>query len=359
MGLEAVLDRLGPLGPPLRARARRAQRGASRLRARVQSHGLVLMYHRVAEPTSDPWDMAVSPKNFAAQMDVLKQRGDCLALPEFARRIAGRNAPRRSIVITFDDGYRDNLLSAAPTLEARGLPATFFVVSGTLGAGRDFWWDALARIFLETPRLPPELRLETASGPHAWRLGAAADCTPAEIRQLRGWRANETRPSHLRQTLFLAVWDVLASHPLAEAEALCERVAAWAGVDRRGPVADHPLEPDDIGRLVRGGLIDVGGHTVSHRPLDDLAPAEAAAEIKGCRAALSDLAGREIQSFSYPFGRFAPVTPSLVREAGFACACNSRPRLAYAPADPYRIPRIVVPDLDAEAFTEFLWERVG
>src|SRR6185312_15237537 len=44
--------------------------------------------------------------------------------------------------------YADNLQVAAPLLAERGLPASFFIVSGTIGSGREFWWDELEGLLL-------------------------------------------------------------------------------------------------------------------------------------------------------------------------------------------------------------------
>ncbi|MGD9614509.1 MAG: polysaccharide deacetylase family protein [Alphaproteobacteria bacterium] len=175
------------------------------MRAKVQSHGFVLMYHRIAEPLSDPWDLAVSPNNFRAQLEVVRREGVCLPLPDFAARITDRNCLRRLFAITFDDGYRDNLINAAPALEAHDLPATIFVVSGAVGAGCDFWWDALARVFLSIPSLPYELRIDTGVGTHKWTPGTVAQCTRREIEHLSAWRVDEEPATHGRQKLFLAV----------------------------------------------------------------------------------------------------------------------------------------------------------
>ena len=66
----------------------------------------------------------MSPKNFAEQLEVIS-----------------RLSPRP--VVTFDDGYADNLHNALPLLERYDVPAQFFVVSGVLGAETEMWWDAL------------------------------------------------------------------------------------------------------------------------------------------------------------------------------------------------------------------------
>lgn len=343
----------------LNALAHKVNGKQQQLRARVQRHGLVLMYHRVAQPSSDPWDMSVSPAHFAEHLDVIQSRARCLPLPEFANRMGSPDRPRRMVAITFDDGYRDNLLNAAPALEARDMPATVFVVSGSVNSGQDFWWDALARVFLTMPALPESLDIVSAGKRHSWTLGEGAICSPQEVQSFATWSAGNTPPWHPRQTVFLGVWAILGALGLADAEALCERVVAWGGAERPGPADDHVMTREEVARLARDGLIEVGGHTRTHCQLDRTDQAEAAAEIAGCRADLREMIGRDIHSFTYPFGRFAPGTPDIVREAGFTQACTNRWRVAFPGTDRFRIPRVNVADMDGEDFGRFLHWIVG
>lgn len=357
--MTSLLDQLGPLKPAAASVKRHAGDALLRLQAGVFRHGLVLMYHRVAAPETDPWDMSVSPAHFAEHLDVLKRYGACTSLPTLVDQRISPDRPRRRIAITFDDGYRDNAVNAAPGLEAHDLPATMFVVSGIVGRSREFWWDALARVFLVTSNLPEELRLTARGEEHVWTLGAASACTPVELQGFAHWSADRHAVSHPRQAVFLAVWGVLNAGSLAEADALCETVLAWAGVDADGPPRDHPMTAEDVSRLAAGGLIEIGGHTVTHQGLDAADRDRAIGEISGCRRQLREIAGREITSFSYPFGRFGPATPDLVREAGFHRACNSRQRLVLSGADPFLIPRISVSNMDGSQFERFLEKVTG
>jgi len=103
-------------------------------RARV----VVLYYHRIGTPDV----LTKSASEFRLDLDYLRRRYQCISLAELCGTIRS-NAPlrHRSVVITFDDGYRDNFLEAAPLLKAAGLPATFFVATGFIGTDRDFDHD--------------------------------------------------------------------------------------------------------------------------------------------------------------------------------------------------------------------------
>lgn len=90
----------------------------------------VIMYHKItaAEP---PSDLVTSPQVFKAHIDAIKGAGySTITVGQLAEHMRGeRTLPQRSVVITFDDGWRDNL-AAAQQLQARGMVATFFVMSG-------------------------------------------------------------------------------------------------------------------------------------------------------------------------------------------------------------------------------------
>lgn len=101
----------------------------------------VLMYHRVdpLEPGDDP-RLCVTPQLFESHLDWLAGNDyrPC-TIGDFANWFAGEGslAPG-SILITFDDGYRNLHEHVLPRLAARGWPATVFLVSGLIGR-RDDW----------------------------------------------------------------------------------------------------------------------------------------------------------------------------------------------------------------------------
>ena len=99
--------------------------------------GLVLVHHGVGEtdPSADPAHLVAGVGTLAAQLDWLAGRGYRFwSADELARRAAADGPPPGTAVLTFDDGLADGLSVAAPLLRDRGVPATFFVCPGLLGA---------------------------------------------------------------------------------------------------------------------------------------------------------------------------------------------------------------------------------
>lgn len=105
-------------------------------------HGpLILMYHSVQQGASVPtWTWAVSLHRFLSQLDFLAAEG--YATPTMAELVATPTRQGRTAVITFDDGYADNL-AACEALEKRGMRATWFIVAGSLASSPS--WPADGR----------------------------------------------------------------------------------------------------------------------------------------------------------------------------------------------------------------------
>lgn len=95
----------------------------------------ILYYHSISDA---PMRSSVSPSLFAAQMELLAGRGYAvLALSDAVHRLAARGTlPQQAVVVTLDDGFRDNYDHAMPVLQRLGLPATVFLTAGYIGTSR-------------------------------------------------------------------------------------------------------------------------------------------------------------------------------------------------------------------------------
>ena len=131
---------------------------------------LILCYHRVAEGVDDPFRLCVSPGNFAAQLEELGRVAEPSTLDD-----VGRPSRKRRVVVTFDDGYGDNLWNAEPIARAKGVPITVFVTSGKIDDARGMWWDQLGALLRHRPAGTTEVRLSLPSGPVMVPLGSEGD----------------------------------------------------------------------------------------------------------------------------------------------------------------------------------------
>lgn len=91
--------------------------------------GKILLYHRIANVSEDPRLLSVSPENFYNQLKFLKEKFNIISLKEMVEQIKERKLKNKSVAITIDDGYNDNLYQALPILDKLQVPATIFVVA--------------------------------------------------------------------------------------------------------------------------------------------------------------------------------------------------------------------------------------
>lgn len=316
---------------------------------RVGGSVVVLAYHRVADLQADPQALAVSPEHFEAQARMLAERYRVISLAEVADGLARRRLPRRAVAITFDDGYADNLYVAAPVLREHTLPATIFVSSGYTTGTREFWWDELERMVLAPGTLPERLELAASATRFARDLGDARELTAEEAERYARWTVL-TGPPTPRHRLYLELSAFVRSLDATEREEALASLRAITG--SADPRPSHlPLTVADLTALAGDPLIDIGGHTADHVLLSALAPERQREEIGRDRARLAELLGREPHAFAYPYGGlsdFTVASADAVREAGYRVACTTVDRPVKPWSDPYRLPRFLVRDWDAE-----------
>jgi len=306
---------------------------------------IILMYHRVAQLTHDPWQIAVSPDRFAAQIEALVQLRNVVPLRWLAAQMAQGCVPKKVAVVTFDDGYVDLLAQAKPVLERYGCPATAFLVTGVIGNTHSFWWDELSRVVFGTPLLPTELEIEIAGRLHGWRTddGLAASQSDADDGR-----------TVTREQLHYALWRLMRPLEPEPRWELVMRLCTWAGIEIEANSAHRPLTEEEVRRLASPSFIDIGAHSVTHPVLPLLDEPGKRAEVESSRAACEELTGEPVDTFAYPYGEFDDSAAACVRDAGFVCACTTRRGAVSSKNDPMLLPRFQIENWQGADFARRL-----
>lgn len=334
----------------------RLRQAVRRVRKRLAPGTLILLYHRVAEVGSDPWSLCVKPQHFAQQLEVLRKHTRPMQLQQLNQALQQGKRSHRSVVITFDDGYADNLHNVKPLLERYDIPATIFVSSGCVGHEREFWWDELERVLLQPGTLPEILQIKINGSTYEWNLGEAADYSEDAYQRHRCWLAEHDHDPSPRQSLYRSLWQLLRPMLESERRKVLDELLAWAGAEPVNRSTHRSLTPAEVFTLGQGELIEVGSHTVTHPFLSALSTASQQDEIQRSKARLEELIGHQVNSFAYPHGDYTAETVNLVREAGFTCACSTVADVVWRHNDCFQLPRIVVEDWDGEEFARWLKE---
>lgn len=312
------------------------------LRSRLMGSTLILGYHCIAEPVSDPYFLCVTPEHFREQLEVLRQVGQVISLRELVRGLQGRKVPNRAVVLTFDDGYADVLHQAKPLLDRYQTPATVFVTTGSLG--HEFWWDKLERVLLSSARLSERISLQVRDGSYEW--------VPVDPRHRRA-------PGSRRDFVNSIYRSLLLLSP-GEREKAMDRLWEWIGTaPNDGSLSRRAMAVNELLELAAGDLIDVGAHTVTHPVLAGLPIPVQQSEIQDSKVHLEKILSRPVTSFAYPNGSSSKATLAIVRETGFGCACTSYNDVVWRGSDLFHLPRFWIPDWDGETFSRWLrlWLR--
>jgi len=288
-------------------------------RVPVWRGALVVNYHRIGDGSASPYDRTLwsaTPEELGVHLETLARHFEVVG-PEYLTEAPPRRLGR-AVLITFDDGYRDNYESAFPALRSHGLHATFFVATGFIDRPRAPWWDEVAWMVRTSPRseLPAGDWLDRGIEFDEPERERAVGSLLALYKGMAGERANE----------FL---DFLAE-------------ATGSGRCHEADAHDAWMTWDMVRELRSAGMW-VGAHTVDHPVLARSSRARQEEEIAGCRDRLAAELGERPRYFSYPVGlpgTFDSETQALVRDSGFELAfAFSGGYVRDSVQDRYAVPR--------------------
>lgn len=267
-------------------------------------------------------------------------------MDEFVQRLLQKTLPADAIAVTFDDGYRDNLLSAKPILARYSVPATLFLATGYVDRNCGFWSDDLATMILEAPD-PVHAR---------WNIGEDAvvlDWQEPEPGDLEGcWRACDPAVT-ARQRAYLVAWRTIKRAALDEREKIMRSLR-----QRFTPSQDAlslPMTSTEVTSILEGDLVTLGAHTVTHPSLPSRSISECRQEITESMERCAAFSDRPITGFAYPYGDVNAAVRNEVEASGALWACSTVHASVDAVAlDPFLLPRIAVPNGRLRVFVSLI-----
>jgi len=289
----------------------------------------VLIYHRVGHSQDPLRPRMATAEEFRGQLRALARFFHPVGLLDGLRRLRAGTLPSRAVAVTFDDGYKDNVQVALPVLREQGIPATFFIATSYLDAGR-MWNDTVIEA---VRRLTP--------GEHAFgHAGLEEISVPHSL---------DRRP------LVLGLLNALKHRPQDERQGAADRLAELAG---QALPRDLMMRREDVKLLIEAGM-DVGGHTRTHPILSGLPATQAEQEIAGGLDDIASITGRRPTLFAYPNGRrgldYGDREVGLLRRIGVEAAFVTNRGVVTRNSDPLQLPRLTPLHRRAGRFGIALW----
>lgn len=288
---------------------------------------LIWNYHRIgdaAESLFDPHLFSATAEDFDRQVAFLKRNFEVIGLTDLDQALS---QPRgQFMLLTFDDGYRDNYSRAFPILKSHGVPATFFIATGFIDRPKTPVWDELA-----------------------WML---------RMTSLKTLAANEWLPTALclADQPFRRLLSVYKSLGTELTEPYLDFLADTLGTGRcPTSLANDEWMTWDMLREMQAGGMTFGGHTVQHPILANATADQQDWEVGECRRRLIDELGEPIEAFSYPNGKrgdFNEFTRAALRSHGYRWAFSYSGGYCHPRhADCWDLPRTAVEsDIDLARF---------
>lgn len=260
----------------------------------------ILTLHRVLPQADDIFPGEVDAARFREILGWLKDWAHVMPLDEAAERLARGSLPARACVLTFDDGYEDNVSVALPILQEFRMPATFFIATGFLGQGR-MWNDRIIEAIRHAPAGALDLSTVTGDERSRFQIGDA---------------------SSRRQAIDALLGVIKYRVP-------DERVQCVAAIETLcGGAHDQALMMGDAGiRQLRAAGMQIGAHTVNHPILATLDAAGMRREIGDSKDYLEAVLREPVRLFAYPNGKpgqdYNADSVAQVKDLGFLAAVST------------------------------------
>jgi len=282
----------------------------------TKSQVAILLYHRTC-PEKGNWSLgALTPQGFEKQMEYLCRNYEMLALEELVHCIQRRKPlPRKAVVVTFDDGYRDSYLYAYPILKRNHIPLTMFLSTGYIGSiDKLFWWDKVSYLI--------------------WH----AAVKEVDLDEL-GSYSLQSKPDKLHARHIIT--ERLKKLSDQRKNLLIEKLHHISGVEiPAGLGRELILTWDEVREMSNNGII-FGAHSVNHPVLTNLPLERAKWEIIHSKKDIEEKLGKEVTAFSYPNGDFGPELVKFIKGSGFSCAVTAgSSKLVASKDDPYELSSI-------------------
>jgi len=202
----------------------------------------VLFYHGVDQVDEED-SLHIAPESFEREMQFLLKHYEVVAMEEFEQRFFANRLSGHEIVVTFDDGYCNNLTYAAPVLQSLKIPFTVFISTAHIESG-DYFPTAIARMIIRDSQVKH----------------LSLDCLKLEM---------PLQDNSHRKIICEAVIQTLKHSNVLFVNEICRQLIANVSADEYQSLcdqhrADRPLNWDDVQRLHEeyGGTI--GSHCVQH-----------------------------------------------------------------------------------------------
>lgn len=300
---------------------------AGRIRAFPKASGILLMYHEVLpdEVELPAWTV-VRESDFRWQMMYLQAHFDVVSMERALVRLSGPEPSERPFaVVTFDDGYRGNLVTVLPIMKSLGLPFLVYVAVQKVMEGGLYWYDQVIRLLGGGQSITVELE----SGSQIIPMHIPG----SEVPSARRWTAMEQLLRRLKQM---------------SPEERSQNVARIVLDSLEGNSVPAMLNESELRELAAADLVTIGSHTYGHELLDQISSEAVSETLRVADLHIERMVGYAAEHFAYPNGNYNSAVLAQVQKFGYRTAVTTKPGLWSAKTPHLEIPRISIGRFETE-----------
>ncbi len=298
--------------------------GIEKLFSTLSSHStLILMYHGVVKHQDLSLSVNhISVSDFEKHLEYFSRNFKIISLEEaFDNYRSGKATKRKSLVITFDDGYENNYLNAYPLLKKYNFPATIFVTSQCLlNPERLLWYDQL-------DLCKSVINYEKFSKREI-QLSSQDENGTLKIRDIHALR-------RLMKSVNAKDKELILSNVINKDE-------AKDIINKTDPEYYRLLKKDQIREMADSGLIEIGSHTVFHPNLDTLQTKDLEFELNESKKILQLASAKKINSIAFPDGAYNQDVKRMAEKAGYQNLLAAEYKIQEDKADKGILPRLSI-----------------
>lgn len=303
------------------------------LRFLYRKRVVILTIHGVMDERDEPSWQPLRPRLSRDKLDeylrVLSKRYHFVSLMDAVDMLQGRRPMRTySLVLTFDDGYRNNLTHAVPILQRYNAPAIFFVPTGFLDKPRPFWFDRLDYALQRAQLGCREVRI----GSFTTHIeGGTKEALRESFKRMRRTAKKQQMSDHD----FLREMEQLAVQLEAE--------SGWALSDvQNDDNWSAIITWEQIGKI-KDDSVTIGSHTVDHVRLGLVDAEDARDQLSRSKRDIEIHTGKPCTCVAYPVGSYSEETIELAKESGYACGVTTDEGFNRMGDDVLKLRRIALP----------------
>lgn len=257
---------------------------------------LILNYHGVIDKVDFNYSINhMDVEQFEQQIRFLSDNFNILPQEEFLYNyLNGITSKKKSILLTFDDGYENNYKFAFPVLKKYNASATIFLISSLIDTKKPTWYDLIdnTKFLFNDQKHSNEII----------KLGEELDInTQKEIFHNNFKKYLKAQPTNKKNEILEKYFKIIGLNSMENIDEKYWKI----------------LSSEQLLKMQRSGLISFGSHTVNHPNLDQITEDQVEFELKESKLKIENILGSKINTIAFPDGAYNESVKNMSKEAGY------------------------------------------